>query len=113
VHEGDFDEVLPSLGATYDLAFFDGYEPPGGLLTALSAHLRPNGALVTTNLDLDGGRFRSILASAPNWNTHFVEDIAISVLCQDGVCRKAAPYSPATKRFGNLRVPSTIEGQES
>ncbi len=79
VHVGDFDAVLPSLGASYDLAFFDGYEPPARLLAALGEHLRPDGVLVATNLDLGGGRFRSILASAADWNTHFLEDIAISV----------------------------------
>lgn len=79
VHEGDFADVMATLGGPYDLVFFDGYEPPETLLEQMSALLTPGGVLVTTNLDLGAGGFRSILASNPAWITRFVTDLAISV----------------------------------
>lgn len=79
VHEGDFDAVLPTLGQTYDLAFFDGYEPPTGLLDSLNLNLGTGAALITTNLDLGSGQFRSVLSTEPGWDTHFIEDLAISI----------------------------------
>lgn len=78
VHEGDFAAVLPTLTATYDLIFFDGYQPPDDLLADVAPRLRPAGCPVTTNLDLGVGRYRSVLSSTPGWKTHFVEDLAIS-----------------------------------
>jgi predicted O-methyltransferase YrrM len=79
VHEGDFDAVFPTLEPTYDLAFFDGYEPPAGLLDSLEPRLGAGAALITTNLDLDSGQFRSMLSALPGWDTHFIEDLAISL----------------------------------
>ena len=79
VHEGDFDAVLPELPADYNLVFFDGYEPPTGLLGAVDSHLLPAGILVTTNLDLGGARFRSVLSKDASWSTRFVADVAISM----------------------------------
>lgn len=79
VHEGDFAAVLPTLTATYDLGFFDGYEPPPDLLADLAPRLAPDACLVTTNLDLGGGRYRSVLSSTPGWKTHFVQDLAVSI----------------------------------
>ena len=78
VHEGDFDDVMPTLAGLYDLAFFDGYEPPIALLEQMTALLAAGGVLVTTNLDLGAGHFRSILTSNPAWTTRFVADLAIS-----------------------------------
>lgn len=79
VHEGDFDAVLPTLSHTYDLAFFDGYEPPTGLLDALHQSLGTGAALITTNLDLGSRQFRSALSETSGWDTQFIEDLAISV----------------------------------
>lgn len=79
VHQGDFGAVLPALDDDYDLAFFDGYEPPGTLLGLVSGRLRPEGALITTNLDLGDGRIGSVLAATPRWHTVFVADLAVSI----------------------------------
>ena len=79
VHEGDFADVMLRLGGPYDLAFFDGYEPPKTLLEQMSALLTGEGVLVTTNLDLGAGRFRSILTANPAWTTCYIADLAISV----------------------------------
>lgn len=79
VHEGDFDVVVPTLDAVFDLVFFDGYEPPTNLLDRLTSSIAAGGVLVTTNLDLGRGRARSLLSSTPGWATHFVEDVALSV----------------------------------
>lgn len=79
VHEGDFDSVLPTLDGPFDLAFFDGYEPPTNLLDQLTGSLEADGVVVTTNLDLGHGRTRSTLGSTVGWTTHFVADLAISV----------------------------------
>ena len=79
VHEGDFADVMATLVGPYDLAFFDGYEPPKTLLEQMSELLTLGGVLVTTNLDLGAGGIRSILASNPAWITRFVTDLAISV----------------------------------
>ncbi len=76
---GDFDAVLPTLEQAYDLVFFDGYEPPGDHLAILSPQLRPGATLITTNLDLGSGRFRSALCETSGWDTHFIEDLAISL----------------------------------
>lgn len=79
VHQGDFDTVLSALDGPFDLAFFDGYEPPADLLDQLAALLRTDGIVVTTNLDLGRGQTRSTLDSTPGWVTHFVADLALSV----------------------------------
>ena len=79
MHKGDFDAVLPTRGQTYDLAFFDGYEPPTELLDSLDLSLGAGAVLITTNLDLGSGQFRSVLSTEPGWDTHFIEDLAISI----------------------------------
>ena len=79
VHKGDFHTVLAGLPTSYDLVFFDGYEPPGWLITEIGSRLNDDGALVTTNLDLGGGNFRSVLRSLPGWTSQFIDDVAISV----------------------------------
>jgi predicted O-methyltransferase YrrM len=47
VHEGDFRNVLPTLEAGYDLAFFDGPSPVPDLHAELHRLLRPRGLVVT------------------------------------------------------------------
>jgi predicted O-methyltransferase YrrM len=54
VHEGDFAQVLPSLEAGYDLAFFDGHTPVPALHETLHELLRAGGVLITANLNHGG-----------------------------------------------------------
>ena len=54
VHEGDFAQVLPSLEAGYDVAFFDGHTPVPALHTTLRKLLRAGGVLITANLNHGG-----------------------------------------------------------
>lgn len=70
VHAGSFDEILPSLEAGYDLAFFDGYAPTSGDVVAIRALLRPRGVLIAANLDLEGdSAVRAALADEARWRT--------------------------------------------
>lgn len=70
VHAGSFDDVLATLDAGYDLAFFDGYAPTPSNLDAIRALLRPRGVLIAANLDLNGGStVRAALADETRWLT--------------------------------------------
>ncbi len=52
VHHGDFLMVLPTLPATYDLIFFDGFAPDMAVLHPLTRILKGGGTLVCANLGL-------------------------------------------------------------
>lgn len=68
VIEGDFDEVLPTVQAGYDLAFIDGYAPSLQQLHQVRRLLRRRGVLITANLDLQGGHdARVALTQAKDW----------------------------------------------
>jgi predicted O-methyltransferase YrrM len=76
VHEGDFRNVLPTLEAGYDLAFFDGPSPVPDLHAELHRLLRPRGLLVTANLN-HGGTADAVceaLLDERVWLTAFVEE---------------------------------------
>jgi predicted O-methyltransferase YrrM len=84
VHQGEFETVLPTLEADYDLAFFDGHTPAPALLAELRRLLRTGGTLVTANLN-HGGSADAVcaaLADRTQWLTAFVDrdrETAISV----------------------------------
>lgn len=87
VHEGDFAEVVPGLGRSYDVAFFDGFVPTSDVLALLAEALAPSGVLVSANLHLDGG-VRRALRDRPGWRTTFLDpDLAVSTRL--GVRREA------------------------
>lgn len=73
VHEGDFQAVLATLAAGYDLAFFDGYGPTLADLARMRALLRPGGLLVSSNLDVGGAAadYRAALLAPGDWLTSF------------------------------------------
>ena len=52
VHCGYFDDVIEKLNKSYDLIFFDGYEPSLTLLKKLTKKLNDNGLLVCANIAL-------------------------------------------------------------
>jgi len=84
VHEGDFNAVLSTLDAGYDLAFFDGHTPVPALHTALRRLLRTGGTLITANLN-HGGTADAVskaLFEGKSWRSALVDDdgeTAISV----------------------------------
>ena len=84
VHQGDFDDVLPTLAPGYDLAFFDGHTPAPKLHAQLHHLLRPRGVLVTANLN-HGGTADAVceaLLDQRTWLTAFIDEdreTAISV----------------------------------
>lgn len=70
VHQGDFADLLPSLSAGYDLAFFDGYAPALPELHELHRLLRPGGLLISANQQLPGPEapgYRSQLLDSRSW----------------------------------------------
>ena len=73
VHQGQFDEVLGQLEAGYDLAFFDGFEPPPATIAQVRDLLGPGGMLVCSNLQLGRGAAARQLAhdldDASRWQT--------------------------------------------
>jgi predicted O-methyltransferase YrrM len=52
VHEGYFEEVLPTLRGAYDMAFFDGRAPSAAIITQLRELLQEDGVLICANLRL-------------------------------------------------------------
>lgn len=78
VHEDDAAGNLSSTG-TYDLVFFDAYEPPDDVLTTLGARVAAHGCLVVTNLELDAGRAQRAIQLDDSWTTHIVRDLALCV----------------------------------
>ncbi len=52
MHHGDFLMALPTLPATYDLMFFDGFAPDLAVLDQLTKILTLGGTLVCANLGL-------------------------------------------------------------
>jgi predicted O-methyltransferase YrrM len=84
VHEGDFSDVLPSLQAGYDVAFFDGHTPVPALHESLHGLLRTGGTLITANLNHGGtaNTVRRALFDGMAWRSAMVDDdgeTAISV----------------------------------
>lgn len=83
-HQGDFETVLPTLAPGYDLAFFDGFAPSMAYHDWFRKLLRPQGVLVSTNLDVGrGDEYRAALADPERWLTSFAAEdgrTAISVL---------------------------------
>ena len=73
VHHGQFDEILGQLEAGYDLAFFDGFEPPPTTIAQVRDLLSPGGMLVCSNLQLGRGTAARQLAhdldDADRWQT--------------------------------------------
>lgn len=76
VHEGSFADVLPTLAAGYDVAFFDGQTPQPALHEALRRLLRRGGILVTANLNHGGTAVavREALFDDRTWKTALVDD---------------------------------------
>ena len=83
VHEGDFEAVLATFDAGYDIAFFDGYAPGLEHLEEFSRLLQPAGVLISANLSMgDAAPYRAALADRGAWQTAFVSesrDTAISM----------------------------------
>ena len=76
LHEGAFDDLLPTLKPGYDVGFFDGFDPTLRNLKELRALLRPRGVLITTNLNF-GGEFkpyRERLSDPKQWLTSFAAE---------------------------------------
>jgi predicted O-methyltransferase YrrM len=84
VHEGDFNNVLPTLDPGYDLAFFDGNTPLPALHAALRKLLRTGGLLITANLN-HGGTADAVcraLFDGKSWRSALIDaegETAISV----------------------------------
>jgi predicted O-methyltransferase YrrM len=75
VHEGDFEAVLPRLSPPYDMAFFDGFAPSLAYLAEFRRLLRPNGVLVSTNLDVGrADRYRAALEDPAQFLTSFAAE---------------------------------------
>jgi predicted O-methyltransferase YrrM len=85
VHEGDFDAVLARLAPPYDVAFFDGFAPSLAYLAEFRRLLRPNGVLVSTNLDVGrADRYRAALEDPAQFLSSFAAEdgrTAISIKC--------------------------------
>jgi predicted O-methyltransferase YrrM len=77
VHQGDFAEVLPTLSAGYDLAFFDGFSPTPAYLRTFQKLVRPRGVLISSNLhfrDAETRCYRDLLFSGGAWLTAAIAD---------------------------------------
>jgi predicted O-methyltransferase YrrM len=62
VHQGLFEDILPSLTPGYDAVFFDGFAPSMPVLEKVRAMLREGGVLICANTGLaDGEERRRIL----------------------------------------------------
>ena len=55
VHQGQFEAILGQLEAGYDLAIFDGFEPPPATIARVRDLLAVGGMLVCSNLQLGRG----------------------------------------------------------
>ena len=55
VHQGQFEAILGQLEAGYDLAFFDGFEPPPATISRVRDLLAIGGILICSNLQLGRG----------------------------------------------------------
>jgi predicted O-methyltransferase YrrM len=74
-HLGDFETVLPTLEAGYDVGFFDGFGPTLVHLEQFRRLLRPRGVLVSTNLDFGrGDDYRAALGDAKRWLSSFAAE---------------------------------------
>ena len=73
VHHGQFDKILGQLEMGYDLAFFDGFEPPPAIIARIRDVLAIGGMLVCSNLQLGRGSAARQLAreldDARRWQT--------------------------------------------
>jgi predicted O-methyltransferase YrrM len=77
VHQGDFAEVLPTLTAGYDLAFFDGFSPTPDYLRTFQRLVRPRGVLISSNLhfrDAETRAYRELLFAGGAWLTAAIAD---------------------------------------
>ena len=76
LHEGAFDDLLPTLKPGYDVGFFDGFDPTLRNLKELRALLRPRGVLITTNLNFGGESksYRERLSDPKQWLTSFAAE---------------------------------------
>jgi len=84
VHEGDFPEILPTLEAGYDVAFFDGHTPVPALHKTLHKLLRIGGVLITANLNHGGTAddVHDALFDGKSWRSTLIDEdgeTAISV----------------------------------
>lgn len=50
VHQGRFEDVLPTLHGPYDMAFFDGSSPSASIILQLRTLLAEDGVLICANL---------------------------------------------------------------
>jgi predicted O-methyltransferase YrrM len=73
---GEFDTVLPTLTAGYDIVFFDGYAPTPKTFSQIRDLLRRGGVLISANLDLggDGEWCRQCLCDDTQWLTSFMAE---------------------------------------
>ena len=67
VHEGDFSQVMKTLGDGYDIVFFDGLAPTPALLMQLHRKLREGGVLICANLDFAGRGCEELLDDTNYW----------------------------------------------
>jgi predicted O-methyltransferase YrrM len=76
LHEGAFDQILPTLEPGYDIGFFDGFDPTLRNLKDVRALLRPRGILITTNLNFgsEARPYRERLADSKQWLTSFAAE---------------------------------------
>ena len=75
VHQGRFEAVLPQLETdSYDIAFFDGFEPRMSYFEDLTRLLKQGGLMITANLGLggDAAKCREILMQSNEWLTHMM-----------------------------------------
>jgi predicted O-methyltransferase YrrM len=76
LHEGAFDQILPTLEPGYDIGFFDGFDPTLRNLKDVRALLRPCGILITTNLNFgsEARPYCERLADPKQWLTSFAAE---------------------------------------
>jgi predicted O-methyltransferase YrrM len=76
LHEGAFDEILPTFEPGYDVGFFDGFDPTMRNLKELRALLRPRGILITTNLNFgrEATPYREQLSDPKQWLSSFAAE---------------------------------------
>ena len=78
-HCVDAAEILASLtAASYDLAFFDGFEPTASIIGRIHRLLRPGGTFICANLT-QGTEGNEALSDSGRWLTHSMGETALAV----------------------------------
>jgi predicted O-methyltransferase YrrM len=112
VHEGYFEEVLPTLRGPYDMAFFDGLAPSAPIITQLRELLQGDGVLICANLRVAAaGEARALKTEFDN-DQHWlrlgaIEDRRYSCLSKYSKYQRKSVNSPI-RRYLLQAEPATI-----